>query len=350
MKKQLSVLVSSALLGMVSQAAMADVQLYGNVDVGVAKTSTSEVSTTKIDSNGSYIGLKGAENLSGDTSAVWQFEQGVRFDGDKAQGSFTDNMRDTFIGLSSNSLGTVKLGKNTTPYHNVGGELDVFKDQLGSSKATFGRFNQRLPNSIVYQTPVWGGFSASAGYGSGELTKFAGEKAVKSDVYSTGLNYNWNGKLNTGIGYERHNAVNGEKDKFYGIKASGSWLFDNNAMIGTGYERVTYDAKHDFGVKTKQDSVTVTGLYPVGNFDIKGNYGRLFDFKGEKKTGANFYNAGVDYRLSKRTKLGTYYSYIDNDKYASYNFYNNPLTVDGESAVSSGKNVSSFGANISHKF
>ena len=353
MKKQImAVSLSTAFLAL-SAPALADVTLYGKVDAGFGKNYTNSVSQTKVDNQGTYVGIKGSEDLSSGNGlkAIWQLEQGVPIDGNDSQ-KFSDLTRDTFIGLQSESFGTVKLGKNSSSYKGVGSELDLFPDHTASVESGFGVLNSRIKNSIKYDTPSFGGLTASVTYGTERPTQGMADYDSKANIYSTGVNYQVNNNIKAGVAYERANDLNSSQDYQYGIKVASSYTFDNNAMLGAGWERVVYNSNGDsYGIdfRSKRDAMTLSGLYPVSNFDIKGNYTHVFDTHDRygklHDSGANIYTAGVDYNLSKRTKVGGYYSYIDNNKGAGFNFSNN--SVDGAKV---GENTRSYGVNLSHQF
>lgn len=348
MKKLTSLSAIALSLVAATGVANAEVDLYGKVSAGIGSTYSDSVKNTRVDSQGSYIGFKGKEALTGNANAIWQLEQGVELDGgENRQTTMKDLMRDSFVGLQHDQLGTIKLGKNSSSYKDVGGELDLFADQTASVESGFGRLNDRINNSVKYDTPNVHGLSASATYGNLE-NREVGSK-VKSDVYAGALKYDLNQKLKVGAGYQRHNDVQGSSDYMYGVKGSASYTFDNGAMVGTGAERLVYNPKKEAGSRMKQDAVTVSGLYPIGNIDLKGNYTRVLDARGAKDTGANIYTAGAQYNFSKRTAFGSYFSMIDNDKNAIHDFKNNGVGVDGAS-VQAGENVRSYGATLSHKF
>jgi len=71
-------------------------------------------------------------------------------------------------------------------------------------------FNRRVPNSVWYQSPNWGGFSARVQYGAtnGATSNATNEapnfpSTVKPSLWSVGLNYTLGG-LYAGVGYEHH--------------------------------------------------------------------------------------------------------------------------------------------------
>ena len=345
-KTTLSLAIMTTLIA-AAPLAQAEVELYGKASAGFGRTYTHSVKNVRVDDQGSYIGFRGTEKLSDQAKAIWQVEQGVSLDGSNDGRSYQDLMRDSYVGLQHDSLGTVRLGKNSSSYKDVGGEIDVFKEQTASVESGFGRFNQRITNSVKYDTPNVHGLTGSVTYGTAE-NRQAGSN-VKSDVYSTGLNYQFNDSFNIGAGYERRNDIYGASDYLYGIKAATSYKFSNGALAGVGAERLVYNPKHENRSSFRQNAVSVSGLYPIGALDIKGNYTRIFDARGQKDSGANIYTVGAQYNLSKRTAIGSYFSMIDNDKHGAHDFQYNGISANG-SSVQAGETARSYGATISHKF
>ena len=175
-------LVALAALAVVSAAsAQSTVTLYGVVDMGIAqlKDSTATANFTK---NGvqqgtmsnSRIGFKGTEDLGGGLKANFVYE--LATNPDEATQTLTNRVGT--VGLSGN-FGAVTIGRQYTPYHNV----QLAMDLAGNLNATPGyvvnnhNFNGgRASNSVNYQSPSFGGFTAAAQVGAGPAT--AGTETV----------------------------------------------------------------------------------------------------------------------------------------------------------------------------
>ena len=160
MKKTLIALTLAAL----PVASMADVILYGQIKGGVEVTKIKDVkgTVTNIVDYGSRIGFKGHEQLNGSLKAIWQLEQAVDVGGGKGR---TFGTRDSFIGLSGENLGTVKVGYQQTPVKELNSKLDIW--EYDSYAAGLGRFTRdtdavKRATAITYETPNFGGFTAKA--------------------------------------------------------------------------------------------------------------------------------------------------------------------------------------------
>ena len=202
MKKTLIALALAAL----PVASMADIVLYGQIKGGVEVGKMKGVSgtSTKIVDYGSRIGFKGQENLKGDINAIWQLESKVNIGGgDDAEGHAAGfGTRDSFIGLQSDSLGTVKAGYQQTPVAEMNGDLDQWEyDNSAAGLGVFTRENSATQRrlAVSYETPVFNGFSAKAfvspsdnnagSFTANDTKKTKGAIGTDSAVYGLGLKY-----------------------------------------------------------------------------------------------------------------------------------------------------------------
>src|SRR5512139_3608005 len=113
MKKSLIALAVAGAFAAPAFAATENVDVYGKLHMSVsvfqdqqedvAGTAKNEgVSDLQISSNASRIGFKGAEDLGGGLSAIWQVESGVNLD--EQTGNWAS--RNSFVGLKG-GFGTV---------------------------------------------------------------------------------------------------------------------------------------------------------------------------------------------------------------------------------------------------
>jgi len=144
----------------------------------------------------SYIGFRGERGLGntmGGLKAIWQIETSTNFD----VGTGTWASRDSFVGLTSGSFGTVRLGNMDTVYKSYGDTFSMFgiasgnfvsaSNVLSQSIAGNGaaRFHERRTNSIMYETPRFAGFNAGIMYGPDE----AKTSARNQTLWSYGVKY-----------------------------------------------------------------------------------------------------------------------------------------------------------------
>ena len=212
MKKSVLALAVAAAVG-ASGAAVADTTLYGSARISldydkvkagvpsilvpdswpsrrvpgprVVYTDDASDGVWDVTNNSSRLGVKGSEDLGNGLSAIYQFEFGV----DTTDGGNLNSNRPKWVGLKSDSWGSVKIGTQWTPYYNVAGAADQFNSGrifdtwntnnclVITNPATGNTLNKpssakncgtvylgpfRYDNSVTYMTPNWGGFSAEA--------------------------------------------------------------------------------------------------------------------------------------------------------------------------------------------
>ena len=186
---------------------------------------------TRLSSNSSRFGLRGTEALGGGLNAIWQIESSVS--GDAGGGTIAG--RDTFLGLQG-SWGTVRFGNFLAPYddvHPVFGDTGTYLTSIAAQAAIWannggytkgtGSFDDRLGNSLRYDSPNIAGFT-----GSIQVALFddagRGRVHATSTVWSTAGQYK-NGPFTGIVGFEYNNDV-----RCYNGNAGGT-----NATCGGAY-------------------------------------------------------------------------------------------------------------------
>lgn len=333
MKKSLIALTLAAL----PVAAMADVTLYGQVKAGVdisrvrqkatdangATTSKTTKTATEIADYGSRIGFKGHEHLSNNLNAIWQVEQNTSVAGsDSGWGT-----RESFIGLEG-GFGKIRAGKLNTPLKDSSDSIDPWESgdsnadvlQLGKLK----RVDDRKV-SVRYDSPVFGGFSASAQYqprdNANPKDKYS-HKVKSGASYHAGLNYENSGFFGRYAGqFAKHDlveATQADVDNHLAAKVGDiiSPVKDhqthrlvagydaNNVLVAVAGQ---YDASKNAttGKRNDQTEVAVTGGYRFGNVMPRVSYAHGFKAKkdGVKQDNTQYNQVivGADYDFSKRT-------------------------------------------------
>ena len=187
MKKNLIALaVFSAFSG--AALAQSNVTLYGIIDVNFQYNdpdASGQSSTRGINNghqSGSRWGVRGVEALSPNLNAVFTLEGGFQADTGQLANAGRLFGRQVWAGLAG-GWGTVVFGRVATFSSGTGsfdmiGNLDPFATGFGDSNA-FSTFSVlgtlRLDNSVLYQSPTWGGFKFGGGYSfNGNGTEGAG--------------------------------------------------------------------------------------------------------------------------------------------------------------------------------
>jgi predicted porin len=320
--------LAAALMAAFAGSAMAQssVTLYGRLNTSIEWQDNDVIDKTVMRNNASRWGLRGNEDLGGGLSAFFQLETGFGSDDGSGTGGFN---RDAYVGLKSNSLGQIKLGKfNSALYYATIDYIGMFNHNTGTTSEDNLYF---LPvaqtNAVEYTSPTFGGFSFA-------LTATAGEGNINQSKNFEGVLSFDAGNLHLAGGYvQAENGATGAENKGWSVAASyGFGPFVVGASVN----------QPDIQGLGKAEHYTLTGMWTMGALELHGSYGYIteFDFAGSQDT--TQFTLGANYNLSKRTKLYAFYFMADNG---------NPAIVGtGNVPGIAGKDFSSIGVGIRHNF
>jgi predicted porin len=325
MKKSLIALAVASAVSAPAFAATSNVDIYGQLTVSYdylntdSKFAGADEKLHRISSNASRIGFKGSEDLGGGLAAIWQIENQLNMDG----GSFTTGLRNTFVGLKSDAMGTVLLGNYDSPYKTATAKLDIFADTAGDYNNIVGNvtgafstpFDQRLSSTVQYMTPSFNGLSGALAYAA-QNESGNGIFANPSTWAISGMYEN--GPLFGSLAYEKHTNIGSGpsgSDDASGVKAGVGYKFGDLAL-GLIYERLSQTGS----TVNDRNAWYLNGAYNMGNIVLKAAYGQAGDGDTVADTGAKSYTLGADYVLSKRSKMYAEYVKTKNDAGASYGF------------------------------
>jgi predicted porin len=350
-----------------SAYAQSNVTVYGVADAGlVFERGAPAGNTSNVSSgiaSGSRIGFKGTEDLGSGLSAGFVVESGFGIDtGASGQGGLTFG-RQSFISLSSNTLGTISAGRQYSPYYKLLLNIaDPFGDGLSGQAANLMVPNRRMDNSLRYASPKLAGWSTELGYSAGEV---AGDNTRKRAL-SAAINYE-QGPLNVGLAhFRRENAAFAQHAYNTLLAASyklGNYTLhagyaDNRGMgtVGGGGTSLLggAGAASGTGVITSATGVVtsatvglpgassrdaVLGLCATfGPHSFVGSVVQHMDRSAANQDARQFGVAYL-YALSKRTDLYTSYGHINNRNGA-------PFTVGN--ATDDGKGHTAFNLGLRH--
>jgi predicted porin len=164
---------------------------------------------TTIDVQNSYIGFRGERGLGTGLKAIWQIETATNFD----EGTGTWASRNSFVGLSSTTWGSVKLGNMDTVYKEYGDTFSMFGissgnfvsasnvlSHIGVGNNRSARFHERRPNSLFYETPTFANVTAGFMYGPDE----AKTNGLNANLYSYGVKWDTE-RFYVSLHQEQHN-------------------------------------------------------------------------------------------------------------------------------------------------
>lgn len=352
-------LIALAVAGLASSAAFAqsNVTVYGLIQPSYDFVDTgAQKDTTRLHDNNSRIGFKGEEALGNGLKAIFQIESGVSVgsDRDNAPQDGKFGGRDTFVGLSSASLGSLTFGKHQSAYKKAADWADPFADTIADYNNIMGAitfdddvFNARHAGSAYYTSPNWSGFQFVASYALNDMGDYGNGQSVKAtqadNTMSIAGTYQWGG-LNLLAAFEE-NGVVGSDDELQGWKLGAGYKFSFGTKLNGIYEQIDlggYDSGRFYA------SVT----HPItSNLDLNAAYTQA---DGSYRLGgkAQSYALGVDYKLSKRTSVQGIYAAVDNDDNGSFGMDSGYQSADPSTRTGyqAGGKVSGFSVRLRHAF
>lgn len=330
-KKIIALAIASALTA--PALAFAEATVYGqaNLSIDMINDGNNPSGTSNnLVSNGSRLGLKGSEDLGSDLSAVWQMEGDVGMDtGTMGSGGSQLFSRDTFLGLSSASMGTVLAGQHDTPYKMATRRLDMFGDTTADTRHVWlgaggtpmmgNGHDIGVSNIIAYMSPSMSGFSVAAAsvFGSENATSASKKGSDLSlagmfeqgPIYATlaydKIKYGNVGQLSFPVGW----AAN---DESKAIKLGGSYAMDAFA-VNAVIEKTTDTIAANGGDRTG------TNLYLAGKFNVSSTDAvkAAYTKRGETTTAgtkkaddAKQFAIGYDHGMSKNTSVYALYTKV----------------------------------------
>lgn len=315
MKK--SVLALAVLAAFASAAsAQSSVTLYGRLDTAVTWTdpgSDAGEDLWRLNGHdpigGSRFGFRGVEDLGGGLKANFVIESGFNSD-TGAPGNATRLFdRQAFVGLSSTSLGEVRLGRQQTLTREVHllaadvtgeGELSV-TTAPAANRPLFQNFGTRVDNAVQYLSPNFGGFQVRGLVAAGE-----GVQARQQGVmlaYSAG-------PLKAGLAYEAYHGGPGADGSYNKVVTLGASYDLGVATLVGGYQNT-----RDFGTATAEtvqvggfdvedhDAYNIGVMVPFGAFQFRAQYTDSTVETAGGDVDQKKYGASLRYSLSKRTQL-----------------------------------------------
>ncbi|WP_233835479.1 porin [Paraburkholderia sp. ZP32-5] len=247
-----------------SAIAQSSVTLYGLIDEGIGYTNNASGKSSWNTQNGWVAGdrwgLLGSEDLGGGMKAIFRLETGFLLDNGRSLVSGEMFARQSYVGLQSDTLGTLTFGRQYDTVADMIGPLTMNGSYAGwpfshpfdndNTDDTF-----RVNNSVKYLSPRFNGLQFSGLYGfSNQAGGFANNRA-----FSAGITYT-TGALDLGAAYFQAN--NG------GANQGGAMP----GLNGVGaYGDVNFIAKrqrvYGAGAKYTFNSVALGVVYTHSSFD-----------------------------------------------------------------------------------
>ena len=324
-----------AVCGTSAALAQSSVTIYGRVNTTIEHQKTGNLSKTSMENNNSRIGFKGVEDLGNGLKAGFQLEAG--FGSDDGSGPLTFK-RQSEVNLSGN-FGMVRLG-NFYPesYYATSDYIGMHNHETGSSSdalyydaAWLGDNGTGTGNKVAYRTPTFNNFWAE---GSVSFHEKVNDQTVPNptankNAYDLAANYN-NGPLSLGAGYSYWNSN-------YQAAVRGLYTF-GQFTVGAYYQRNKDDNDRLGTGAGSRNNFRLSGMYVLNASEFHVNVGRANSWSKVDDSAATQWTLGYNYNLSKRTKVYTYYTKVNNKKAADY------------MTGTPGDDFSSFALGVRHNF
>lgn len=307
--------------------AQSHVSLYGLIDVSVEHQKHGSKKASGLASNGSYLGLRGQEDLGGGLKAGFVLESAINVDSGSGADQYGSDDTLNFKRRSEVNLaggfGALRLGSfKRASYEATAQAISWHNDNAGSTMDSFANTSSHS-NVLAYRTPNLAGLSAELQYRFGEKKVWVDDIKHRDGV-DLGLRYD-RGPWGLGLGYSQSQLkgdVYGDsiKDKTYSLRAS----YDNGVWaLGAYYQR---DEGRDNwpGIERNhnhRNTLRIAGKYVSGASEFhasigyrKGSYtieamdGRLPATEHAKYSSTQWLLA-YHYNLSRRTKVYAFYGH-----------------------------------------
>lgn len=312
MQRSLITLAVLATLG-TSAFAQSTVTIYGRVNVSVERQKPAGGETDWVMQNSSSRwGLKGTEDLGGGMKAGFQLESGFSPTNGTVASRFFG--RQSEVNLSGN-FGMVRLGNFTSEaYFATADYVSMHNHDTGTSADFFYADTRYFEQGVKvgYRLPAFGGLTVEVATNTTDL----GEADRTTEIAA---NYD-SGPMHLGAGYQK----TGDRNQF-----ALRGLYELGAFTLGGYVQRDEDV-YGSGSRT---TYRLSGMYTMGNTELHLNYGRAGKYSGVGSSAANQVTAGLNYNLSKRTKVYTFYTKVSDGAAALY-----------------GGDFSSFALGVRHNF
>ncbi|MDO9283255.1 MAG: porin [Aquabacterium sp.] len=306
------ILVAGLVLAACGTAQAQAINVTGLLDLSIGSTKApgATTATKGVDSGRmttSWIGLNGSEDLGGGLSALWRMEHFLQADTGSA-GRFNGDAfwaRNAFVGLSSQALGTVTLGRNTTALFVTTLVNNAFGDSFGFSPSIRHYFTSGTvtgdtgwSDSVAYYSPKFGGLS------------FGLAAALKET--SNGGNWSANVGYAAGPLSAAFVVQQVKKDGAAALADTRTWQLAGSYALGDGLKFFAqYGQVDNLSPGGADFRITGVGVRAVvGLGAVLAQYGHVSADAGGNR---NTFSLGYDHFVSKRTDL---YAVMMNDQQA----------------------------------
>ena len=332
------------------------------------------ITRNEMESSNSRLGVRGQEKLGDGLRAIFQLETAFAVDSNNT--AFAQ--RDSFVGLTHDRWGSIKLGRMDTPFKTYGDDLSFLGVSSGNfvsssnvlRKVGFGgnsasSFHLRRANVVQYESPILAGFDAAVQYSTDE----ADTPTRHPHVWSEAVRWE-GGPLKLSLAYEEHwdlfggsrnvptaqsnfndQAVN-SKDKATQIMAQWRygvhtlefdyiWKQYDETAFTTGRFKNYKNTAYEIAWDARWNAQWRTALEYIKSY--KGSCTRVNAVCTTDGLDGSQVQFGVAYNFSKRTYLFAMGALLKNGSSAVYN-------NSASQTPSVGEDIEQYAVGISHAF
>ncbi len=326
--------ISTGASAQTAVAVPSSVTVYGRIDLGLESNTDGTTNRTAIQNFSSRLGFKGEKAFNADLKGIFQLETGVAPDDGKAQSAALAS-RNSFVGLSSASVGSLIVGTNDMPLKSMEGtayalwgEGDL-QELIIPGKGTwntyaqstaFGNVHTRKTNVLLYTSPKFADVLAKLAYSPDEASAAAVGAVPAYAKPMIGASLYWdNGTFNAGYAYQN-------QDNFFAPTAtvSGYAMTANKIVFGAKMDAWTAGVAMstlDNNNGKKTNNWILTGTYAMGQTTLKASYGASSESSSGAADDLTAASLEADYAMDKDFTIYTYYSQVNNGNKAKSAFY-----------------------------
>ena len=297
--------------GVTGAFAQSNVTIYGILDQGIGKLNKGTSFLTGLSpalagapdvwtlksATSSRLGFRGSEDMGGGLKANFSIEHRIAPDiGNTQQGQVGFWGGHSWVGISKDGIGEVRLGRQFVPTHYVSVEADPFRYDYGPGSAYAftkgGATFTYAANSVGYRTQsLFRGLTAEFVVGLGEGGTAVNPANNPNRVVSAGLIYS-QGPMYAGAGYTKVRTTTPAESEYWVIAAAYDFGVIRPIVSYSGSRANTVNLTHGF---------SLGATAPLGSGRVKAVYGRVDPAGDDNDT--NKLGLGYDHFLSKRTNL-----------------------------------------------
>jgi predicted porin len=351
--------------------AQSSVVMYGRLDGGLqylnhittGNGSTSTLWSAEGGDWGTTIwGIKGTEDLGPGFAAIFRLETAPQITNGTTGGGGRLFSRRAYVGLDSDTWGTLQAGRNLFIDSDGVWEFDpMVQEAFSSASLVRGRNWQQTDNNVEYHSPVIHGFDVQGQYSFGNQPGAFNSGAAGDFGRSDGvmLTYHYSTLLELRGIYDELRDSNGQMNNIF--TSSREYFLGANVNIAKVKIQGAYthfsapdtpaglaDSANYWWLGATWSATQAWAITAAGFYVNIGSGGG--DAQHDPSGHAAMYTLGTTYNLSKRTFLYGTVAYVDNSKQSNFSLLANPREGTGSTSPLQGEGQTGAYVGILHQF